>query len=141
MLALAWGKRQRQEAKIHRPDLCYVAQGFPVKSLANKQFDGLLPDGKPVSGKHMVVMTAKGGEAVSYWMRIGTLYSENAFESRMQIFKEGLKGRVTDGILVRASQRIRTETDAQAAFPVLDQFLFDLVNASPENVRAMLVRG
>ncbi len=31
MLALAYGRTQRQEVKIHRPELCYVAQGFAVK--------------------------------------------------------------------------------------------------------------
>lgn len=30
MLALAYGSKQRQDVKIHRPELCYVAQGFQV---------------------------------------------------------------------------------------------------------------
>ena len=34
MLSLAYGRQQRQEVKIHRPDLCYTAQGFKVASLA-----------------------------------------------------------------------------------------------------------
>jgi len=36
-LALAWGEQQRQEVKIHRPDLCYVAQGFKVWRLSGLQ--------------------------------------------------------------------------------------------------------
>lgn len=140
MLALAWGKHQRQEAKVHRPDLCYVAQGFPVKSLIPKSYSNILSNNGIVSGKHMVVMSQRGGEAVAYWIRIGTLYSENAFETRAHIFKEGLKGRVTDGILVRASQRIRAEADAVNSFPLLDQFLAQLVAASPPTTRAMLIR-
>ena len=30
MLALAYGRHQRQEIKIHRPELCYTSQGFAV---------------------------------------------------------------------------------------------------------------
>lgn len=140
MLALAWGKRQRQEAKVHRPDLCYVAQGYPVKSLVPQQFqvDPSLP--QAVTGKHMVVMSSRGGEAVSYWIRIGTLYSENAFETRMHIFKEGLQGRVPDGILVRASQRISSTETAKDSFPILDEFLKELVAASPDSTKALLIR-
>lgn len=140
MLALAWGKRQRQEAKVHRPDLCYVAQGYPVKSLTPKQFTVAPTIEQPISGKHMVVMSPRGGEAVSYWIRIGSLYSENAFETRMHIFKEGLQGRVPDGILVRASQRIRSTDEAKDSFPILDEFLQELVAASPATTKALLVR-
>ena len=30
MLALAYGRHQRQEIKIHRPELCYTSQGYAV---------------------------------------------------------------------------------------------------------------
>lgn len=141
MLALAWGKHQRQEVKVHRPDLCYVAQGFQVESLTPKLFSNIQGQGNVATGKHMLVMSDHGGEAVSYWIRIGSLYSENAFETRMHIFKEGLSGRVQDGILVRASSRIQSKDEADKAFPILDQFLSDLVASTPERTRAMLVRN
>ncbi|CAM8643097.1 EpsI_fam, EpsI family protein [Comamonadaceae bacterium] len=140
MLALAWGKRQRQEVKIHRPDLCYVAQGYQIANLAPANFTSIGESGSVVKGKHMTALNGKGGEAVAYWIRIGNLYSENALESRSHIFREGLKGKVPDGILVRASSRIRSEKDAIAQFPLLEQFLIDLYKASPTEVQAMMVR-
>lgn len=140
MLALAWGKRQRQEVKIHRPDLCYVAQGYQVSQLTPVNFsaDPRLPVG--VIGKHMVAMSSHGGEAVSYWIRIGSLYSESATESRLHIFKQGVAGLVPDGILVRASQRIRADAEAEAILPTLDRFLSDLYEASPTEVQALMIR-
>ncbi len=30
LLAVAYGRNQRQEVKIHRPDVCYTAQGFQL---------------------------------------------------------------------------------------------------------------
>lgn len=141
MLALAWGRHQRQEVKVHRPDLCYVAQGYKVSSLTTATFNGIAGYGGTIKGKHMVVNAGREAEAVAYWIRIGTLYSENAVETRVHIFKEGLAGRIPDGILVRASQRVQTNADAEKAFPVLEEFLAELVAATPENARSLMVRG
>ena len=141
MLALAWGRHQRQEVKVHRPELCYVAQGFKVSSLTTATFRGIAGYGEIIKGKHMIVRASRDGEAVAYWIRIGTLYSENAIETRTHIFKEGLAGRIPDGILVRASQKIQLDTDAEKAFPLLEAFLAELVAATPENARLLMVRG
>ncbi len=140
MLALAWGKKQRQEVKIHRPDLCYIAQGYHITSLVPASYEGILGNAKPITGKHMTAIGSRGGEAVAYWIRIGNLYSENATESRIHIFEEGLAGRIPDGVLVRASASIKNRTDATALFPVLDQFLADLYLASPNDTRALMAR-
>lgn len=141
MLALAWGRHQRQEVKVHRPELCYVAQGFKVSRLTNAKFKGIAGYGEVVKGKHMIVNASSDGEAVAYWIRIGSVYSENAVETRAHIFKEGLAGRIPDGILVRASQKIQRDSDAEKAFPLLEAFLADLVAATPENARLLMVRG
>ncbi len=141
MLALAWGRHQRQEVKVHRPDLCYVAQGYKVASLTTVDFGKVSGSKAMVKGKHMVVNSGREGEAVAYWIRIGTLYSENAFETRIHIFKEGLAGRIPDGILVRASQKIHVNADAEKSFPILEKFLADLVSATPDNARSLMVRG
>lgn len=141
MLALAWGKQQRQEVKIHRPDLCYVAQGYKVSSLIPVTFGALTSYAPVVKGKRMIVNSGRDVEAVSYWIRIGSLYSENAFETRTHIFFEGLAGRIPDGVLVRASQKIAHEKDAEQAFLILEQFLSELLAATPENARLLMVRG
>jgi EpsI family protein len=140
MLALAWGKRQRQEVKIHRPDLCYVAQGYEVKRLAPVRFDGIAaPNGESVVGKHMFAEAPRYAEAVSYWIRIGTLFSEDALDTRLQILREGLKGRVPDGILVRASMRGSSKEQLASAWPILDSFLEELVEAVPKPARRMML--
>jgi EpsI family protein len=140
MLAIAWGKRQRQEVKIHRPELCYVSQGFKVESLVPVRFNSIHgADGQPISGKHMFAQKGAYGEVVSYWIRIGDLFSENAFETRMRIFQAGLHGIIPDGILVRASARIADRRDVGAIYPVLDSFLADLVKAVPDRTRLLLL--
>lgn len=140
MLALAWGATQRQEVKVHRPDLCYVAQGLQIRRLLPKSFADIAGASSAVTGKQMIAIRGNGGEAVSYWIRIGRLYSEDAIDTRLHIFKEGLAGRIPDGILVRASMPIRSEAEATEAWPVLDDFLRELVAATPDAARRLLVR-
>ncbi|MCB1907685.1 MAG: EpsI family protein [Rhodocyclaceae bacterium] len=138
-LAVAWGRRQRQEVKVHRPDLCYTAQGYRVASLASQRFDDIdSPDGA-VPGKRMLALGRRGGEAVSYWMRIGELFSEDAWETRLHILRQGLDGRIPDGVLVRASMRVRDAREAEQAWPVTEAFLADLTSALSPPARRMLL--
>ncbi len=136
-LAVAWGKRQRQEVKVHRPDLCYAAQGFEIEALATHRFGDI--EGADVLGKRMLASGRRGSEAVSYWMRIGELFSEDAWDTRIHILRQGLRGRVPDGVLVRASLHVRDRAQAEQAWPVAEAFLAELVRASPPRVRHMLL--
>jgi EpsI family protein len=138
MLALAWVRSQRQEVKVHRPELCYAAQGYIIQSDKTVSFDSVA---KHVKGKHMVATSNLGGEAVAYWIRIGSIYSESAYETRTHIFTEGLRGNILDGILVRASMKIEKVSDSENAFRLLHTFLADLVAATPANARTLLTRS
>lgn len=140
MLALAYGRNQRQEVKIHRPELCYPAQGFEVLSLAHTGFARMAQESRQVVGRHMVARSSTRTEAVSYWIRIGGVYSDSAWTTRGHIMTEGLQGRIPDGILVRASRSVVDEAEAAQAFPALDAFLTELVAATPEATRSLLVR-
>ncbi|MDX1250964.1 MAG: EpsI family protein [Gammaproteobacteria bacterium] len=143
MLALAWGRKQRQEVKVHRPDLCYVAQGYDVQSLKTVTFANIMGASGPVTGKRMVATSRRGGEVVSYWMRIGSLYSEDAVNTRLHILKEGLAGRIPDGILVRASQIISegaTPAEIELVHQRQELFLAELVQATPRSSRSLLAR-
>lgn len=136
-LAVAWGSKQRQEVKIHRPDLCYAAQGYKVLSLKTVAFDGVPGQ---VTGKRMLAASGEGNEVVSYWMRIGSNYSEDAVDTRLHILKEGFQGRIPDGVLVRASMRINDQKGAEQIWPILEDFLAALVKASPPETRALMIK-
>ena len=140
-VALAWGRHQRQEVKIHRPELCYPAQGLAVESLKDTRFPLTLANDQPIVGKRMVAHNGSGmTELVSYWIRIGSTYSGNAWQTRLHIMQEGLAGRVTDGVLVRVSQRVSKDQDFEAAFHRQEQFIADLYNNSPAKLQLILAR-
>lgn len=140
MLALAYGQRQRQEVKVHRPELCYVAQGFAVQDRGSVAFPVSDPRGMPIAGRRLVGTGLGRKEAVSYWIRIGSLYSGGALQSRLHILRQGLQGHVPDGMLVRASQILHGNDDIEARFRLQEQFLGDLAQAMPEQGRALLIR-
>jgi EpsI family protein len=140
LLTLAYGRNQRQEVKIHRPDVCYTAQGFQLVSRSPVSFPVTGVGGKGVDGMRMLVTAPGRTEAVSYWIRIGDVFTDNAWSIRYHIFAQGLAGRAVDGMLVRASQIV---TDSSSVSPeryrVQERFLADLVRALPKAARRQLV--
>lgn len=142
MLTLAYGKNQRQEVKIHRPELCYPAQGMKVRALKPTTFDGIQSEvaHAPITGKRMVAQGHSFQEVVSYWIRIGDSYSSSAWQTRWNIMQEGLKGRMTDGILVRVSQRVHPSDDPSRHYDVQEDFLKQLVATLDPQGRDLLAR-
>lgn len=141
MLALAYGRTQRQEVKIHRPELCYVAQGFLAKQLKETNFgnfDNL--SSTDVTGKNMIAEMSGRREAVSYWIRIGDTYSENAWQTRLYILQLGLSGNVPDGVLVRISTLIKDEMSEGSAWSINNSFMSDLLKNSNTDLRRLLIR-
>ena len=130
LLALAYGKHQRQEFKIHRPELCYFAQGFKLEALTSVVFP-IEGRRSAVVGKRMLVERPDRIEIVSYWIRIGSLYSDSAWSTRYHIFEEGLRGHIVDGILVRVSQVVVNTTQATSErYEIQERFLAELVRAA-----------
>jgi EpsI family protein len=142
MLALAYGKNQRQEIKIHRPDLCYPAQGFKLISSVNTTFTGIATatSGAPIQGRRLLVRNDRSDEVVSYWIRIGDSYSSNPWDIRWGIMKEGLQGRMTDGILVRASQRLPMGVDPAVHHELVEGFMKDLLASLSPQAKLVLAR-
>jgi len=142
LLALAYGRNQRQEVKIHRPELCYVSQGFKLLTQADASFPMPAAARGRIDGMRMLVTTANRVEAVSYWIRIGDVFSSSAWNTRLHIFSEGLNGRVVDGMLVRVSQVLPDAQSASAQrYRLQEQFVADLVNAVSPAQRYLLVGG
>lgn len=120
MLAVAYGARQRQEIKIHRPELCYVSQGFRVLSRTRDAIDY---GGGAIPMVRLVTSNERWLEPVSYWIRIGDRFVTDGWQMRWELLKTGLAGRLPDGLMVRVSSATslsnsspRTEFDKQESF-------------------------
>jgi EpsI family protein len=140
MLALAYAAEQRQEVKVHRPDLCYPAQGFRMLHWSLTQFETLVGARGPITGVRMLTKRDDRIEAVVYLLRTGENYGQRMWDGRVEILREGLQGRIADGLLVRASMLLEREGDAQRAFGELEGFLVELAQASAPQARSQMVR-
>lgn len=138
MLAIAYAGEQRQEIKIHQPEVCYPAQGFQMMAVQPHLFK-VASNTMPINGKQLIFKKANRIEAVSYWMRLGNIYPKTGFEMRLKILKEGLKGNIDDGVLVRVSTIINAPAEASAAYQLQEKFLFELVNSSASIRSALLI--
>mgnify|MGYP003340463721 CR=1 FL=1 len=70
MLALAWGERQRQDVKVHRPEVCYPAQGFAIRQIGSGQ------EAAPAGTKRIMFIAAKGGHGArgNHEFTVGAIY-------------------------------------------------------------------
>jgi EpsI family protein len=139
LLALAYGRNQRQEVKIHRPDVCYTAQGFQLVERSRVALPVQGTSGVQVNGMRMLVKAPGRVEAVSYWIRIGDVFTDNAWSIRYHIFQQGMKGRAVDGVLVRASQIVQGSEGSGERYRIQEAFLTDLVRALPAPARHLLL--
>lgn len=139
MLALAYGRRQVQEFKIHRPELCYYSQGYDVRFVGRSRV--LLGPRFGVDSNLLLARNRARYEPVTYWIRVGGQISLSAWETRWLIFKDGISGSVPDGILVRASSVIQTEADSASAFELQRIFFADLYNSLSPAAKTAIAGG
>ena len=139
MLALAYGRRQAQEFKIHRPELCYYSQGYDVRFVGRSRV--LLGPRFGVDSNLLLARNRARYEPVTYWIRVGDRISLSAWETRWLIFKDGISGSVPDGILVRASSVIQTEADSASAFRLQKSFFADLYHSLSPAARTAIAGG
>ncbi|MBP0596908.1 exosortase B [Herbaspirillum sp. LeCh32-8] len=124
MLALAYANEQMQDVKIHPPEVCYIAQGFVMMGGAPLAMQ--TAEGKPVTGQRFLARNNDRLEAVSYWMRIGDAFPDGGLAARWKIFTAGMAGRISDGILVRASSLVQNPSQQEGAYALQQRFLKDL---------------
>lgn len=136
MLSLAYGADQSRAMQVHKPEVCYVGQGFVIDSPA-KGNTLVEHDKLDIPNMRLVAKLGPRSEPITYWIRSGDYVVRGWFEQNVARAKNGLvKGYTPDGLLVRVST---IDTNKEQAYKVHDRFIADLVAASPAKTRAMLL--
>jgi EpsI family protein len=134
MLSLAYGADQSRAMQVHKPEVCYDAQGFKI--VASRKSDAQY-GGAPVPIMRLIAKNGPRNEPISYWIRSGDYLVRGWLEQNIARVKNGLiKGHVPDGLLVRVST---IDTDAEAAYKLQDQFMTELLSSSSLQARTMLL--
>jgi EpsI family protein len=126
MLSIAYGWKQSRTLQSHRPEVCYVAQGFSVSNSEKVQLQ-LAPGS--ISAMRMRSALGARVEPVTYWVRIGDLIVRGNIEQGIARMRYGLRGYIADGLLFRVSS---IDSDSGRAFAIQRDFVQALLgNVEP----------
>jgi EpsI family protein len=133
MLSLAYGRNQGRDLQVHKPEVCYRAQGFAIGGLVKRE---VAVGHTQVPIMNLVATLGPRHEPITYWIRSGDTIVRGWFEQNRARLVSGLKGEIPDGLLVRVSSISR---DTAAAYRLQEEFLRDMLLAiQPDNL-AMFV--
>lgn len=133
MLTIAYGGDQSDSTQMHRPEVCYAAQGFQVASVLRGSMD-LMAHQLPVV--RLVASQGARIEPITYWMTVGDKAVRSTLEHKMAQLRYGLSGTVPDGLLVRVSN---IDRNAPRAYEAQEQFVSAMIESLPEPSRRRLV--
>jgi EpsI family protein len=131
MLSIAYGGDQSKEFEVHRPEVCYTAQGFQV--LQSRQ-DVLTTKFGSLPVKRLIAVQGNRSEPITYWIMVGDEAAVGIKVKLAQI-RYGLTGAVPDGMLVRVSS---ISSDEKNAYPVQDEFIRQMLAAMSKEDRFRL---
>jgi len=130
-LVAAYGPPLGDSVRLHRPESCYVAQGFAIAARSVKPLR--LGDGTTPVVRLNTQNTTRN-EAVSYWLRDGDAYIDHAYGRGVLDVIRGFSS-ASDGALVRVSSKGASKT----AFDMHEDFMRAFVDALSPEARALLM--
>ena len=133
MLSIAYGANQTRALQLHKPEVCYAAQGFRVTDikLGTWQLGSI-----HVPTMHLIGTQGERTEPVTYWMRIGDDIARGWLEQNKVRLAYGTRGQIPDGLLFRVST---ISSMVQPAYEIQRRFVDELLAAVSPPAREVLV--
>jgi EpsI family protein len=100
MLSIAYGKNQSDNLQLHKPEVCYPAQGFKLDNLYRTPLD---MSGQIITITRMDTHLGTRFEPVTYWTVVGDHVTTDSINKKLTEMRYGMRGRIPDGMLVRVS--------------------------------------
>ena len=123
MLSVAYGPDQRRGLQVHKPEVCYPAQGFTL--LRNERGEVVTSLGT-IHARRLFTTLGVRNEPVTYWFTTGDIVVESAVQKRLADLKYGLTGMIPDGMIFRVSS---IDADQQRANKYQDAFVDALLKS------------
>lgn len=133
MLSIAYGGDQSDNLAVHKPEVCYYAQGFEIMKI---YADELLTQYGKFPIKRLMAVKGNRNEPITYWVTIGNKAVLPGIEEKLQQLRYGLTGDVPDGMLVRVST---IDTNKEKAYQLQDIFIQDLLSTVADRERTRLI--
>lgn len=132
MLSIAYGSDQSYSMQVHRPEMCYPAQGFEIKHLSRGSFhfgETELP---------VIRMVASLGariEPITYWVMMGEAAVRGNWEQHLARLKYGLTGKIPYGLVIRVST---ISADEAQSYQIEEDFVRVMLEAMTPQSRRIL---
>jgi len=133
MLSIAYGRDQSSDLHVHRPEICYAANGFDISRMTKTFVDTTI--GR-IPVMHLVARQGARNEPITYWIRVGDSLTRGWFEQKVAALGYGLTGKVPDGLLFRVSTISNEEQDS---YRIQQTFLAAMLKAVKSQDRYWLV--
>jgi len=126
MLSIAYGGDQSDNMSVHKPEVCYAAQGFRVDQ---DQYGELATPYGQLPVKRLLAVTGNRSEPITYWITVGNKISKVGLQQRLEQLRYGLTGTVADAMLFRVSS---IDTDLPHSYQLQANFVNTLLaNMTP----------
>ena len=129
-LVAAYGPPLGDSVRLHRPEKCYVAQGFEIIARSESV---IAARGRSVPVINLDTQSPSRREAVSYWLRDGDAFTTKSIDNGWRRLKGG--SGLLDGALIRVSS---VSGDAPR-FDLHEKFLADFSAALSPDASAVLL--
>lgn len=129
MLSIAYGTDQRDSMQVHKPEICYPAQGFIVESKTTDKFTTPLGE---IPLTRLQTHMGERHEPIIYWVIVGETAVNGGVQKKIAEMNYGLKGKIPDGLIFRISS---IDSDVIRANVEFDKFVADLCNAVSADIR------
>jgi EpsI family protein len=130
MLSMAYGGDQSDGMNVHRPEVCYPAQGFEVQRVWSEK---LTLGDRSIPISRATTRLGPRIEPLTYWVVNGDkVIDARSFDGRIAQLSYTLRGKIPDGMLVRVSS---IDPDSAKAFAAQDRFSRDMVQALDDAFR------
>lgn len=133
MLSIAYGKNQSDALQLHKPEVCYPAQGFELK---NKHVGTIDLGLTAIPATRLMTTLQQRREPVTYWTVIGDHVTRSGIDKKMVEIRYALENRMPDGMLIRVSS---IDEQVERAYDIQGQFAKQMVAAIETNDRSRFV--
>jgi EpsI family protein len=123
MLSIAYGSDQRGAMQMHKPEVCYPAQGFVLEK---NDAGSLVTALGAIPVRRLFTSLGPRREPVTYWFTVGDTAIQGKLQKRLADLRYGLTGRIPDGMLFRVSS---IDPDSTQAYRFQDLFVDQLLGA------------
>ena len=133
MLSIAYGKNQSDALSLHKPEICYPAQGF---KLLGKQSVTLALPGNTIQATRIETSLGARYEPVTYWTIVGDHIVTTNINKKLVEVDYSIQDRIPDGMLFRISS---IDRDTVSAYAIQEQFAKEIANVIDLKNRARFI--